>query len=457
MPLTPTALWPRPGSLARRLLDFVPGPRPASPPARAWRGDRPLRVLHLLSQQPAKTGSGVYLLAMTAHADLAGCEQRAVVGIPADGPVPEVAPLPPEAVFPVRFGQDPVPFPVPGMSDFMPYPSTRFSAFTPGMLDGYLAAQAKSLRAATRDFAPDLIHAHHLWILCALARLLFPHVPLAVSSHGTELRQLVNAPGLAPFVVPACSAVDRVFALHQDNKERIEKAYGIPGERVDVTLAGFREDIFRPDEACGERGCPDELRIVYAGKISAPKGVPCLLAAIRRVRGPGGLRVRLLLAGSAVGPEVEAIRASAAGLARVEFLGALNQEELARVFRSAHVFVLPSFFEGLPLVVLEALACGCRVVVSDLPGMEAWMPGPLCAGKVVERVPLPRLISADQPHPEDEPAFVENLALALERQLDRCQGGAGLAPRELSGLLAPMTWAGVFARILGAYQELAAA
>ncbi|MCK7512374.1 MAG: glycosyltransferase [Desulfobacterales bacterium] len=67
------------------------------------------------------------------------------------------------------------------------------------------------------------------------------------------------------------------------------------------------------------------------------------------------------------------------------------------VLQAADVFVLPSFFEGLPLVVVESLACGCRVVMTDLPGVDAWMPAGLCAEGLVERVPLPRLVGADTP------------------------------------------------------------
>ena len=44
------------------------------------------------------------------------------------------------------------------------------------------------------------------------------------------------------------------------------------------------------------------------------------------------------------------------------FLGSLQQEALAEVFRQSDVFALPSFFEGLPLVTMEAMACGCIVV-----------------------------------------------------------------------------------------------
>jgi len=414
---------------------------------------QPLKILHLLSQQPGKTGSGVYLQAMTILAGRAGYRQRAVIGIPGDSPLPDVPPLAGEELFPVRFDRPPVSFRIPGMSDIMPYPSTRFSTFTDAMREGYLHAFWDALNAAVKDFQPDIIHSHHLWLLTALARLRFPETPLCASSHGTELRQLVNAPQLAPFVLPGCRAVDRVFALHEDNKRQIMAAYGIPETRIQVTGAGFRSDLFRPSETCVPAFEREELTIVYAGKISAPKGVPWLIQAMRQVQAPEGKTVRLLLAGSAGEGSGEEIRRQAADLENVVFLGALTQNSLAEVLREADIFVLPSFFEGLPLVVVESLACECRVVVTDLPGMDSWMPEDLCADRVVEKVPLPRLTGPDTPVAEDLPLFVEHLAKALSRQLKAaaaCRGPSGIACR-----VAGLSWEGVFEKIQSAYLELA--
>jgi glycosyltransferase involved in cell wall biosynthesis len=435
------------GDLARRLLGFQPSAR-----RRNCQYAKPLKILHLLSQQPGRTGSGVALLAMVRHGAAAGYRQRAVIGLPGSEPLPAIPPLAAADVFPVRFDRPPVAFAIPGMSDIMPYPSTRFSTFSADMLEGYLQAFAAALDSATADFQPDIIQSNHLWLLTALARVLFPGTPLCTYSHGTELRQLQNAAMLAPFVVPACSALDRVFALHADNRSRIAAAYGIPEAHIRVVGAGFREDLFSCDPACAPAADREELVIVYAGKISAPKGVPWLVEAMRTVRPPRGKRVKLLLAGSAGDAGADVIRRQAADLDHVVFLGALAQEQLAGVLQTADVFVLPSFYEGLPLVVIESLACGCRVAMTDLPGLDSWMPEGLCAEGLVERVPLPRLIGPDTPRPEDLPAFVERLAEALNRQLARSLECG--RPADPHGRLDPLTWTGVFERMESFWREL---
>jgi len=171
------------------------------------------------------------------------------------------------------------------------------------------------------------------------------------------------------------------------------------------------------------------------------------------VKAPEGRRVRLLLAGAAGDAGGETIRRQAAGIDNVVFLGELPQEKLAAVLQTADVFVLPSFFEGLPLVVVESLACGCRVVMTDLPGVDSWMPQGLCAEGRVERVPLPRLTGPDTPVADDLPAFVERLAEALDRQLARrLECGRAAQP---DGRLKPLSWSGVFEKMQAGYRELA--
>jgi glycosyltransferase involved in cell wall biosynthesis len=111
--------------------------------------------------------------------------------------------------------------------------------------------------------------------------------------------------------------------------------------------------------------------------------------------------------------------------------------------------VLPSFYEGLPLVLVEVLACGCRVVATALPGIVEELAPRL--GSALNTVELPRMASVDRPSPDGLPAFLEHLQGAIKSALD--------APplREPPGGLADFTWASVFARIDRVWRNLAPA
>ncbi len=181
-----TPEWPVHGSLASQLLTY-------KHPYRAQGHTKkrgPMRILHLLSQQPGKTGSGVYLQALVHQGAEDGLEQNIIVGIPSEFSELSLGTLDSSCIACVRFCDADLPYPVAGMSDVMPYQSTKFSDFTNEMLDAYLYAFASILKKNVQEFRPNLIHTHHLWLATALTRLLFPDIPLVTTCHGTELRHL---------------------------------------------------------------------------------------------------------------------------------------------------------------------------------------------------------------------------------------------------------------------------
>jgi glycosyltransferase involved in cell wall biosynthesis len=149
------------------------------------------------------------------------------------------------------------------------------------------------------------------------------------------------------------------------------------------------------------------------------------------------------VAGSGGGPEAEALRARMEALGGVILLGQLAQPELARAMRRATVCVLPSLYEGVPLVLVEALACGCRLVATRLEGVESELAPRL--GGALEMVEPPPLVGVDTPDPAGLSPFVDRLAVALERALAR--GSLGDPMTALSGALEIFTWGSVFRRV----------
>jgi len=393
------------------------------------------RVLHLLSQRPFLTGSGVTLDALVRQTAEAGWEQRVMVGVPAGEPLPRVGGLTPEAV---TFGAGDLDFPVPGMSDVMPYRSTRFAAMDALQLERYREVWRRHVAGAVERFAPDVIHSHHVWLLSALVKDVAPWVPVVTQCHATGFRQMELCPHLAAEVRAGCRRNDRFVVLHAGHAERLAAVLGIPRERVHVVGAGYRNELFH---ARGRRA-RSAPRLLYVGKYSAAKGLPQLLDAFERLRGKLPDLV-LEVAGSGGGPEAGALEARMAALDGVVRLGQLAQPELAHAMRGAAVCVLPSFYEGVPLVLVEALACGCRLVATRLEGVESEL-APHFA-ETLEMVDLPPMTGVDTPDPDGLPAFVDRLAAALERALAR--GPLGDPVTALPGALEPFTWGAVFRRV----------
>ncbi|MCB1161844.1 glycosyltransferase family 4 protein [bacterium] len=399
------------------------------------------RVLHLLSQQPGHTGSGVILAALVEQAGRAGWAQRVLVGLPAEEPLPALAGLEAGGLEALRFGESPLEFPLPGMSDVMPYPSSRFSALSDAQLARYGEAWRARIAAAVAGFAPTVIHSHHVWLLSAAVKDVAPRVPVLTSCHATGLRQAALCPALAPAVREGCRRNERFLVPHREGARALERWLGVPPERIHVQGPGFRDEQFHArDRAPGARGT-----VVYVGKLSNAKGVPSLLDAVPELK----RRHRdfaLHLAGSGGGAEGEALARRASAMEDVTVHGPLDQAALGALMRRAAVCVLPSFYEGLPLVLMEAAACGCRVVASDLPGLAESLAPSL--GEALQRVPLPRMLGVDSPDPLELPAFVERLVEALDAAL-----AAGPPAGPPAGC-AEHGWPAVFRRIERHWREL---
>ena len=399
---------------------------------------------YVLSQRPSLTGSGVTLDALVRHAAESGWEQRVIVGEPVDDRAGRVGGLGGAVLRAVTCsGQDAsVPsdlaFPVPGMSDVMPYASTRFSAMSRDDVETYRSIWRQRLCEEIETFRPDVIHAHHAWIVASILGAIESRPPVVVHGHGTGLRQLELCPHLADTIREGCRRCDRFVVLHDDHARRYCGEFGLQRERVHVVGAGYREDLFRLDS----RIPSSPGSIVFAGKLSFAKGLHCLLDAVDRLsRTVPDLVLRV--AGAGTGEEADELRRRMTDLGqRVEFLGRLDQVELGELLRRSRVFVLPSFFEGLPLVLVEALASGCRLVSTDLPGVrDALAPG---LGEALELVPCPPLVSVDVPEPSRLPRFVSDLSGAIRRALE---APSVAVSADLVSRLAPFTWRAVFRRV----------
>jgi glycosyltransferase involved in cell wall biosynthesis len=235
-------------------------------------------------------------------------------------------------------------------------------------------------------------------------------------------------PHLADEVRAGCARNDGFVVLTDEHRDRLCQVLGVEPERVHVVGAGYREDLFH------DRSVRPRSGLLYCGKYARAKGLPWLLDALERLPG-----VRLHVAGTGSGEEAESLGRRMRSMDGVTLHGQLDQASLADLMRSCVVMVLPSFYEGVPLVLVEAAASGLRIVATALPGIVENLAPHL--GDALTLVDLPRMTGVDTPEPRDLPAFVDDLARALETTL-------GLPPLETTReMLEPFTWNAVFARI----------
>jgi len=401
-----------------------------------------LKILHLLSQRPDSTGSGIYVQAMIREAAACGYDNYLIAGVCSDGCDDTDCIEQNKSMF-VNFHHGDVSYHIPGMSDVMPYESTRFCDLSEEDLCEYEKAFSEILQNAVHKFQPDIIHSHHLWIVSSLARQLFRNIPMVTTCHGSDLRQFQNCPHLQEKVLLGCREIDVVMALSETQKNDIIRFYNLAPEKIIVAGAGYNDCLFYLDP----KPNPDPVQLVYAGKLSNAKGVPWFLRALQSISSPAW---QLHLLGSGSGKEKEHCLVLAKELGeKVRVYGALPQKSLAKIMRRSHILVLPSFYEGLPLVILEGLASGCRIVATDLPGTKEILGGFLT--DFITLVKTPRLRFTDQPYREDEYPFEQNLKKAIWQQINAASKCAQIDLSPIQDKLDSYTWTGIFKKVREAY------
>lgn len=239
----------------------------------------------------------------------------------------------------------------------------------------FLAGQLWALVRLLRRESFDVIHAH--WIIpqglvAVVARWLAQRsMPLVCTSHGGDLFALRGRllQRLKRWVIDRCQVLTVVSSAMQ----AAVVAMGVDPGKVEVISMGV--DLryrFTPDPGVTR----NSHELVFVGRLVEKKGLRVLLEAMPAVlaRHP---EVRLTVAGS--GPLERDLRRQARALGitdRVDFLGMVAQSELPALYRRATLFVAPFRVarsgdqEGLGLVLVEALGCGCPVIASDLPAVR---------------------------------------------------------------------------------------
>ncbi|MFJ5219072.1 glycosyltransferase family 4 protein [Streptomyces sp. NPDC088354] len=158
-----------------------------------------------------------------------------------------------------------------------------------------------------------------------------------------------------------------VIVLTEEQGAFVRDTYGVRADRVFVVPNGVGAGYFMPVRETARR----PLRLLYVGRLSAQKNVARLLEAAALLQEP----VRLRIVGDGELREKLEAHAAELGLRNVEFSGGLLGEDLVRAYADADAFVLPSDREGMPLVVLEAMAAALPVIATDVPGTAELLRG----------------------------------------------------------------------------------
>lgn len=400
-----------------------------------------MKILHIISQRPDSTGSGIYLQEILKNAQNLGHSNFIICGLPHGEPnIPDL--IDKDLCEFIHFETDELPFPIVGMSDIMPYPSTKFLDLTSNQLDQYIQKFKTVIRRTIDNFKPDIIHSHHLWLVSSLIPDLAPDIPVVTNCHGSDIRQFKNLPSLGKRVQTGCAKLDHIFALSNAQRDDIARLFKIEKTKISIVGGGFNSELFNTDNRSHSSGC---LRMLYVGKLSYAKGVPYLLKALTKLK---QTNYQLTIVGDGTGSEKEDCLSLAHGNKQVTIMQPVFQQEIAALLQKTDLFILPSLFEGMPLVVLEALACGCMVLASQLPGVTEIIDR--TKTDKVNLITLPENHSPNRLTHDHQLAFINN----IYKQLNRIVQQSSAPPTSNNHTVDYFNWKNVFDRIQTVYRKL---
>ncbi|MBG9980254.1 glycosyltransferase family 4 protein [Facklamia sp. DSM 111018] len=373
-----------------------------------------MKILHIIAQLPGQTGSGIYYQNLINGLASYGIDNALIYAEQKENPVSFIN----FPTYPVHFMTEKLPFPIVGMSDSMPYSSSKYSELTYHQISTWHNAFTQQLIRAKNEFQPDIVISHHLWFLTSLTLDIFDNCPVVGVSHGTDIRQAKHSPILKNSYVQELERLAMVFALSHQDKRTVQTVFNIPAEKIHVTGNGYNPYVFNRKENSASHH--KNIKILYAGKITESKGVFELAKAYLNLKKKYP-EIELSIVGNGNRTSTNYLVQLLKGLDTNDYqlLNAISQVKLAELMKNSDLFVLPSYYEGLATIALEALACGLRVVSTNLLPLKDLLGDAINESGIIEYVDLPRIVNLDQPVKNDLPKFQSDLEKAISIQIDR--------------------------------------
>lgn len=439
-----------------------------------------MKILSIIAQKPSSTGSGVYLSELVRCFKEMGHEQEIicavyesdVVGANATAVGAKQTAVGAKQCEPVYnkiiFNTKELPIKIAGMSDVMPYESIRYSELASDeiKLKIWMRAFDEKVREVLARFKPDLIICHHLYLLTAMVVDIVAHAvrddsvgasyaspKIYAICHNTDLRQYQQTDLKRDFIKENIQKLDKLLFPSKEHAEKAVELFGLDRKNVEIIGIGYNNKIFRNERnavhiVCGDGVEKNAVHIVrgdgvgakatavgaslraqvvgakhcepvillYVGKVCKKKGVLSLVKAINILNDEN---IILDIVGGA-GDKAEydeIVSESKKSKSTIKFIPPMTQDKLAIEYNRHNIFILPSFSEGIPMVPLEAMACGCKVVISDLPGVKNFYETNV-KNASIKYVELPKLTNVDEASDDELAAFEKRLASAIRESIN---------------------------------------
>lgn len=227
-----------------------------------------------------------------------------------------------------------------------------------------------------KESREDIYHLHGPWFFSSLfATKLLKRQPKVMTVHGARIEGWGPTVSVLdklyrPFMRYILRNMQMVIALTNGERKYLLHRFKLPHQRVVVIPNGIEIEKFAFDKGAIEEFIErnslsdDSFKVLYVGRFVPQKNPDKLISAVKRMRGQN---VEAILIGE--GPESYIAKLKEVSDERVHILTKLRFEEIVAAYHVSDLFTLLSPSEGLPTVLLEAMACGLPILTTPVGGI----------------------------------------------------------------------------------------
>jgi glycosyltransferase involved in cell wall biosynthesis len=240
-----------------------------------------------------------------------------------------------------------------------------------------LISERGHFKKVLKEFKPDIVHSGYVWQVGILAANsgFHPHLSMPWGSDIlTEPDKSFIKKNLVNKVMKTC---DQVQCDAEFVKKKIMNDYKLPAEKITVFPWGIDLGQFKKSDKQSARSQlkldKEKFIVIFNRHFEPVYGADNLLEAYRKFsKGKNDVMMLMLSDGSG---KVDALKyITESGLdEKIRVLGRVPNNELPALLNAADVYVSPSLSDGTSLSLLEAMACGLGLIVTDVPAIKEWV------------------------------------------------------------------------------------
>jgi glycosyltransferase involved in cell wall biosynthesis len=234
----------------------------------------------------------------------------------------------------------------------------------------------KHFRQIYNEFKPDIIHTGYVWQVGILAAHMDMHPHLSMPWGSDILFEPENSNSIRKKVREVMIQCDHIQCDAEFVKQKIINDYGLPDSKITVFPWGIDLNLFQPydkQESRRKLKMDNKFTVIFNRYLEPVYGIKYLLEGFKDFAKDKNDVLLLIISDGSLKKEVRKFINNNSLENKIKLVGRVPNNELPVYLNASDIYISPSLSDGSSLSLLEALACGKGIIVSDVPAIKEWV------------------------------------------------------------------------------------